>query len=205
MSSTKIDQKKRNEKLEKWKARSKPANLALNAPVLINTDPLKSETEIQQNPSIKSIQGEMIKFDIASKTYSNLLDCHLVSEYTEVCLESSTLLFQNIQNSKIVIPLIPFKRGSVLMDYCKDSTIVLICPKYSNIQVRLHAMSNCQLYICKNSKDQRQHLIIEDCERCVFHESTRNLIEINDFTNLNLGTEIQNESYTFSDFSIPTQ
>lgn len=151
------------------------------------------------NPNVL-ICNQSFMFNGSQHVYENFKECILMVSPNIEFMETYSLFLRHFISSSILFDQVPFKQGSILIEDCEDSIIHLVCKNTSNIQIRLHLLKNCKLYINKEG-NATQNIIIENCSNCIFHESTKETIVIRDFNNLGFDTT-NTSSYTFQNFSI---
>lgn len=147
-------------------------------------------------------QNKTIEYDVSIQKYQSLDNCKLISSYQQVVAEFSTLLVENVKKSVLYLNILPFKQGSLLIEKCEDSKIIIVTPQGSNIQLRLHELVNCRLYIKKQAEDEIQDVIIENCTNCIFHSSVKDLIKIHNFNHLDFQKKDTLDIYPYQEFDI---
>ncbi|CCD25450.1 GTPase-activating protein CIN2 NDAI_0F01310 [Naumovozyma dairenensis CBS 421] len=162
-------------------------------------------TSVDLNTSGKSIHLSVER----TQAYKNLVNCIVVSGSNIIPEDENvngSLSFHNIDNTLINLQSIPFNNGSFFISNCKNSVILLATRTNNTIQVRLHELNNCKIYIQsaisgREGENKDQNVILENCSGIIFHERSKPYLEIQDFTNLNLnGSYTSNECYRFDDF-----
>ncbi|EDO17375.1 hypothetical protein Kpol_1060p31 [Vanderwaltozyma polyspora DSM 70294] len=147
--------------------------------------------------------GQDILLNGSSNFVNNLLNCAAFIEDNSDVIEYGALSFQNIKNSIINLNPISFMNGSVIFKNCNDSVIIIKLPSANSIQVRLHSLNSCRLYfnLPENNSQAPQNVVIENCDDCIIHTDSKDLINVQNFSNLGFHTE-KDSSYTFGDFDL---
>lgn len=191
-----LETSNKDDRRAKWKARGRPSaktSAAVIDSALENSKKLDAVTSPQ-------LKDTTIYYDISENSYRNLTNCTLKYTGTEPLQEFATLSIQDVHKSIVYFNILPFNQGSLLLERFGHCKIVIITPKNSNLQLRLHEMHNCQLYIREQHPGQIQDIIIEDFSDCVFHEDTEKFVHIHNFNRLNLQNKETNGGYTFGNF-----
>lgn len=183
-----------DDRRQRWKSRARPSV----KPPAVTATTLPSDDKRGATCSITS--DTTIEYELSKSSYRNLKNCKLVYHGTKLLREFATLAVQDVENSVVYFDVLPFNQGSLLLERFKNSRIVIVTPKGSNLQIRLHEMDHCQLYIRKEQADQVQDVIIEDFSNCVFHEASEKSIHIHNFNQLDYQNKESNDGYTFGDF-----
>ncbi|AET37899.1 GTPase-activating protein CIN2 Ecym_2147 [Eremothecium cymbalariae DBVPG len=138
-----------------------------------------------------------IILDGKTSHYTNFRNCRLLANEDTPFMSSFALTMQHFEFSVIHFDPIPFQQGSIFVENCTNCTIFLNCTVGSNIQIRLHALTACRLYVNHaNDHGQRQNVILEQCKACVFDQSVKDSLTIQDFSNLGLSGQ-GTDSFTF--------
>lgn len=211
--STKIDQllKKittkqltlaKEDRRSRWKSMGLRAKHTASPPVSSDRKVVPSpitEKAVDSKPEIKDTD---IKYQISTKSYQNLNNCKLGWTGNDILQEYATLQVQNVKKSTIYFNIVPFNQGSLLLEGFQDSNVIIITPEKSNLQLRLHKMDNCKLYIKRQAGSEVQDVVIEDFSHCVFHKDTKDYVRIHNFNQLTYQNKESNDGYTFVEFEV---
>lgn len=161
-----------------------------------------------KEPEVQPIVSEKIIIEQEQiQNFKNLYKCILESKQKpyEMPYASGSLSMENIQESTIELPHMPFLNGSIFMTDISNTLIRILLPQNSSIQIRLHNIKDCKLYIMKMPKSvDKQTIVIENCKGCIFHADTEAAINIQNFCNLQLnpmiGKACVDPDYSFATF-----
>lgn len=148
--------------------------------------------------------GEVLNLSESTAFYENLDCCTLNSTIQTAVHETGSLTLQHINKTIVNLAAIPFVNGSIFITDCSDSIIICKTPPHSTVQIRLHNLLNCRLLIRPTDELSSQTVILENCSKCIFHETCEPYVTIQDFSNLSLAnTDLRcTGGYSFEDFDI---
>ncbi|CCE62987.1 hypothetical protein TPHA_0D03520 [Tetrapisispora phaffii CBS 4417] len=171
------------------------------------TVPTELDTQSQQSP-LKSMQSNKdILIHPQNNTYNYLQNCTLSLNWDSKILNQSSLLFENIKKSVIVLNRLYFENGNIFINDCEDTVIIVNMEKIDNsIQLRFHNLVYCKIYIQRKHAALEptvlQKVIIENFRGCTFHTDSKDYIMIENFSNLGMiksGIESTNsQGYTLN-------
>lgn len=148
--------------------------------------------------------GEVINLSEPTAFYENLDHCTLNSTIQTIVHHTGSLTLQHINKTIVNLAAIPFVNGSIFITDCSDSIILCKTPPNSTVQIRLHNLLNCRLLIRSTDEHSSQTVILENCQKCIFHETCEPYLKVQDFSNLSLlNTDLKSTGgYRFEDFDI---
>lgn len=165
------------------------------------------DTNLQQTAlpvaDTQYICGQDFELDGSRNIFENLRDCTISSKVSTPNLPSSSLQLRNLHSCVVSLDKLPFRHGSIFVENCEACVLILVLDQQDDVQIRLHSLSNCRLYIKLNGhSDQKQDVVIENCKGCIFHEDTVEKLLIQDFSHLQLQNSADSQSYNPGRFGI---
>lgn len=163
-----------------------------------------------KNPTIDGkadyINQDLVLLD-QNKVFNHLEKCTISSsDYNELA-KSGSLMIQYMTDSVVSLNSLPFKNGSIFISDLLNCIILLHLPSEDRVQLRLHNLVHCKLMIlCDDYVSSKQTVVIENFEKCIFHESCESNITIKSFNNVtqklgeNDETSEEDQGYEFGEF-----
>ena len=138
--------------------------------------------------STQITDGQTLTLDPSKGLYRDLRRCTLKyslqeQEASTSLIESSALSLRSLTDCTIDFHGCPFKQGSIHIENATNSTILIRLQTDCNIQVRLYGLVACKIYIVREDPEP-QTIILENCSKCQFHSKMKNLVDIQDFSNI---------------------
>lgn len=154
---------------------------------------------------IQSIVDQELILDHHTLTYGHLKNCTLSSPpVLDNISPTGSLTLEDIKESVINITQLPYQTGSLFINDCINSVVIIRVPIDNHVQLRIHSLINCKIYIQSSTLlkcTSKQNVVIEKCRDCVFHTESKGYIIIQNFSNLGFNSN-KTESYSFQPFDI---
>lgn len=160
---------------------------------------------IQDEKKSCAVSNEDVKVKDSTAIYENLNHCTLTTAADMRSSSSGSFILRNATKTLVCLKPPNFQTGSIFISDCANSIILCDTAPNNGIQIRLHNLTDCKLWICPTDSSSKQIVVLENCSKCVFHKSTKERVEIHDFSDLNLINQRSAESlsYEFKTFDIP--
>lgn len=172
---------------------------------VINNGKLSSMTTIN-SITIKTVNEKIVISDNVS-ILQNLEECQ-ISSSSEKCNDlrndiSGSLTFSQVNKTRIILLDLPFTKGNIFITDCVDSIIIIQVPSKDAVQLRLHNLSDCKIKISlkepMTSQIDKQTVVIENIKKCLFDLTSRSIITIKNFSNINQMNK-EDKDYFFGEF-----
>ncbi|CEP62507.1 GTPase-activating protein CIN2 LALA0_S05e07184g [Lachancea lanzarotensis] len=172
-------------------------------------DQKRDETYVQDTPNLsdKSIGspkciGKTLEYRIGG-VYENLEKCSLTfgSEESNEKLDSAAILIRSCHKSVINFKAMPFVHGSVYIENAQHCIILFRLPESSQIQIRLHELENCDIYMVRVGLPH-QSIVLENCTGLRFHGDMRKCTKIHDFSSVGKTNSSEHPNYQYESFDL---
>lgn len=145
--------------------------------------------------------NEQIVVTEPTAVYEDLDHCQVTTKREHTIKNAGSFILRKVNNTLIRCQPLVFETGSLFITDCESSSIVCDLPPHNAVQVRLHNLKNCKLFLLPTDNTSKQVVILENCTNCIFHEDTKGRLEIKNFTSLNL-TEDSPLDYKYESYVI---
>lgn len=145
--------------------------------------------------------NEQIVVTEPSAVYEDLNHCQVTTKKEHTIEKAGSFILRKVNNTLVRCQPLAFETGSLFITDCERSSIVCDLPPHNAVQVRLHNLKNCKLFLLPTDTTSKQVVILENCTNCIFHEDTKGRLEIKNFTSLNL-TDDSPLDYKYESYDI---
>ncbi|SCU99069.1 LAFA_0G21814g1_1 [Lachancea sp. 'fantastica'] len=145
--------------------------------------------------------GKALEFETGAE-YENLENCSLTFENEKLSdCNSSAIHIKSCHNSVINFKGLPFLHGSIYIEDAGSCVIVFRLPELSHIQIRLHGLESCDIYVAREDS-QLQSVVLENCKDLRFHSNLRDITKIQDFSSVGKTSAPEQPNYRYKDFDL---
>ncbi|SCU83266.1 LAMI_0C02586g1_1 [Lachancea mirantina] len=136
--------------------------------------------------AVQTLVGKDLTVECGVQSFVNLTKCRISYNAQDSTIQrtnTGALSFDTFTGCCVDLNGLPFLKGSIAARNCNYTLFKIVLTAETQVQIRFYNLSNCQLYVTKKGS-HRQDIILEKCEKCTIHSSTKDYLDIYDFERL---------------------